>query len=106
MTVEGTDGVLTNNIALLFLQSERKRSAHILVYQLARRMITAKTGETGSYDQYKEYYDGILLFHLSNQDYLDSGRAPHEGSRLGHHRQKHSLRGRSVACHTLRVQNL
>ena len=66
VVIKCTNSVLTDDIALLFLQSQSQCSVHILINQPTCPAIATNTGQTRNDDQCKKHDYGIfLLFHFT-----------------------------------------
>ena len=64
MTVECSDGILTDDITLLLLHREGKSPFHIVTHPSIGRLIATQTSHTGGDNQYEEHHHGMLLFHI------------------------------------------
>jgi hypothetical protein len=65
VVVKRADGVLADDITLLFLQSQGQRPVHILTHQPFGSTIAPQTRQARRDNQCKKHYDGISLFHTA-----------------------------------------
>ena len=63
MPIERLDGVLVDDIALLFLHRECKSPIHVLAHLSVCELIAGETGQVGSQNECKKHNDSMFLFH-------------------------------------------